>query len=127
VALVEGAPDLLAALHFALAEGRRDHVAAVAMLGASLAIPDDALPLFTGKRVRIFPHLDDAGQDAAARWERELVDAGAEVDCFSLANVRKVDGSAVKDLNDLAFLNADDFEEDRALWRLFDFVGVGHE
>jgi len=127
MALVEGGPDLLAAFHFALAEGRQDHVAAVAMLGASLAIPDDALPLFAGKRVRIFPHLDDAGQDAAARWERQLVDIGAEVDCFSLAGVRKVNESAVKDLNDLAFLHADDFEEDRALWNLFDFVGVGHE
>lgn len=127
VALVEGGPDLLAAHHFALAEDMQDHVAAVAMLGASLSIPDDAMPLFAGKRVRIFPHLDDAGQDAAARWERQLVDIGAEVDCFSLAGVRKVDESAVKDLNDLAFLHADDFEEDRALWSLFDFVGVGHE
>ena len=127
VALVEGGPDLLAAFHFALAEGRQDHVAVVAMLGASLAIPDDALPLFADKRVRIFPHLDEAGQDAAARWERQLVDIGAEVDCFSLAGVRKVDESVVKDLNDLAFLHADDFEEDRALWNLFDFVGVGHE
>jgi hypothetical protein len=124
VALVEGGPDLLAAFHFAQCEGRQDHVAPVAMLGASLAICDDALPLFAGKRVRIFPHLDDAGQDAAARWESQLVDIGAEVDCFSLAGVRKVGGSAVKDLNDMAFLHADDFEDDRALWNLFEFAGV---
>jgi len=127
VALVEGGPDLLAALHFALAEGMQEHVGTVAMLGASLSIPDDALPLFAGKRVRIFPHLDEAGQDAAARWENQLVDAGATADCFSLANIRKTDESEIKDLNDLAFLHADDFEQDRALWSLFDFVEVAHE
>ncbi len=37
----------------------------VAMLGASQRIHADALPMFTGKRVRIFGHDDDAGR---ARW-----------------------------------------------------------
>jgi len=127
MALVEGSPDMLAAHHFAWAESMQDRVAAVAMLGASLAIPDDALPLFAGKRVRIFPHLDEAGQDAAVRWEGQLVDAGAEVDCFCLTGIRTADGSAVNDLCDLASVHADDFEEDRALWSLFDFGGLGHE
>ncbi|MCG2661600.1 MAG: hypothetical protein L6437_15305, partial [Kiritimatiellae bacterium] len=65
--------------------------------------------------------------NAAARWEGQLVSAGAEVDCFALTSIRKVDGSAVKDLNDLTSLHADDFEDDRDLWSLFDFVGVAHE
>ena len=127
VALVEGGPDLLAAFHFAQCEGMQDQVAPVAMLGASLSIPDDALPHFAGKRVRIFPHLDGAGQDAAVQWESQLTDAGAEVDCFAMTSIRKVDGSAVKDLNDLTSLHADDFEDDRDLWNLFDFVEVAHE
>ncbi|MDO9540999.1 MAG: CHC2 zinc finger domain-containing protein [Kiritimatiellia bacterium] len=127
MALVEGGPDLLAAFHFVHCESRQDHVVPVAMLGASLSILDDALPYFTGKRVRIFPHLDVAGQDAAARWEGQLVAAGAEVDCFALTSIRKADGSAVKDLNDLSSIHADDFEDDRALWNLFNFAEVAHE
>lgn len=127
IALVEGGPDLLAAFHFALCEGLQDRVAPVAMMGAGLTITADALPMFAGKRVRIFPHLDEAGQEAAARWERQLVDAGADVDCLSLAGARTVSGSAVKDLNDLSSLHPDDFEADRDLWRVFDFAEVHHE
>ncbi len=127
VALTEGGPDLLAAIHFAWAEGKESAVGAVAMLGASLTIPDDALPMFTGKRVRIFPHLDDAGHAAAARWEGQLVNAGADVDCFSLAGIQKSDGEPVGDLNDLTSIHADDFESDRSTWSLFDFTEVGHE
>ncbi len=127
MALVEGGADLLAALHFAWSEGREHELGAVAMLGAGLTIPDDALPMFTGKRVRIFPHLDDAGQDAAARWDRQLVNADAEVDCFNLAEIHTSDGGTVGDLNDLSAVHADDFETDRSLWNLFDFAEVGHE
>ncbi len=127
IALVEGGPDLLAALHFAWAEGHEHEVTAVAMLGASLSVPDDALPMFNGKRVRTFPHLDEAGQDAAARWERQLADAGAEVDCFNLAEIHTSDGGMVGDLNDLTSIHGDDFEADRSLWNLFDFAEVGHE
>jgi len=127
MALVEGGPDLLAAFHFAHCEGRQDHVAPVAMLGASLSIPGDALSCFVGKRVRIFPHLDDAGQDAAARWEGQLVAAGAVVDCFALTSIRKADGSAVTDLNDLSSIHEDDFEDDRTVWNLFNFEEVDCE
>jgi hypothetical protein len=127
VSLVEGGPDLLAAIHFAWAEGRQQFVTPVAMLGASLTIPDEALPLFAGKRVRIFPHLDDAGQQAGARWERQLLGAGAEVDLFALSGLRMTSGEPVGDLNDLSSIDADDFEQDRDTWNLFDFVEVGHE
>lgn len=127
MALVEGGPDLLAAFHFLQCEDRQDHVTPVAILGAGLNIPSDALPLFAHKRVRIFPHMDGAGQDAGVRWEGQLVSADAEVDCFTLASIRKVDGSAVKDLNDLASIHADDFEDDRTVWSLFNFEGVDHE
>ncbi len=60
----EGGPDLLAALHFIHAHsgGGEALFFPVAMLGASQRIHPDALPIFTGKRVRIMPHLDAAGR-----------------------------------------------------------------
>jgi len=118
VAVVEGGPDLLAAHHFIYCEARETDVAAVAILGASNRIPADALPLFAGKRVRLFPHVDDAGRDAAERWARQLESVGADVDAFDFAGLRKTDGSPVTDLNDLATVHADDFEAERMLWRI---------
>lgn len=122
IALVEGGPDLLAALTLARAE-KVDHlVAPVAMLGASHNIPDNALPFFKGKRVRIFPHLDDAGRKAAVVWERQLCHAGAEVRCISLANIPMENGQPAKDLNDVCRAHPDNFNTDRSLCHLFDFA-----
>ena len=114
VALVEGGPDLLAAHHFIVAEGREGGVAAVAMLGAANHIPEAALLLLANKRVRIFPHLDLAGRDGAMRWTGQLERVGCEVDAFSFEGLRRADGGAVGDLNDLALVDADDFEAERA-------------
>jgi len=119
VALCEGGPDLLAACHFITAEGRERDVAPVTMLGGCPRIHADALPLFRGKHVRIFPHFDDTGDNAANRWAEQLTEAGADVDAFSLAGLRRADGEPVKDLCDLAAIHADDFEEHRCLWNLF--------
>lgn len=116
IALVEGAPDLLAAHHFIYAEERERDVAAVAMLGASQRIHESALPLFTGKRVRIFPHLDKAGADAAQRWTAQLESVNADVDCFDLSGIPVASGGRVADLNDLSSMDADAFESDRELW-----------
>ncbi|MBI5387811.1 MAG: hypothetical protein HZA90_24380 [Verrucomicrobia bacterium] len=119
VAFCEGGPDLLAAHCFIAAEARGNDCAAVAMLGGCARIHPDALPLFRGKRIRLFPHVDDTGQDAAKRWAAQLADAGAEVDAFNLAGLRRTDGEPVKDFNDLAAIHADDFEQHRCLWNLF--------
>lgn len=109
IAICEGGPDMLAVLHLAHALGCADRVAPVAMLGASTRIVADALPLFAGKRVRIFPHADAAHEDgtapgleAAARWQDQLTAAGADVDVFDLAGIPGADGVLCKDLNDLA-------------------------
>jgi CHC2-type zinc finger protein len=105
IALVEGAPDFLAAFHWIWIEARAD-VAPIAILGASLSIHPVALPLFRGKRVRIFPHMDAArfnGFDAARRWEAQLQSVGAIVDCFDCSGLIRNDGHAVSDLNDLCF------------------------
>ena len=119
VALVEGGPDLLAAFGFIMAEERQHDCASVAMLGGCARIHPDALPQFTGKRVGIFPHVDDTGDSAAIRWAEQLAEAGATVDAFRLAGLRRTDSEPVKDLCDLAAIHADDFETHRCLWTLF--------
>jgi hypothetical protein len=70
----------------------------VAMFGSSNQIHDDALPLFKGKSVRIFPHndADMTGMNAAIRWRRELLKVGASaVDFFDFRPEGK------KDFNEL--------------------------
>lgn len=119
IALCEGGPDLLAAFHFAWHEGREQEVAPVAMLGASARIHTDALPRFRGRRVRIFPHCDPAGHKAAREWTHQLREAGAVVDAFDLSNLRRTDGSPLKDLNDLTQLDPDAFQPDCNLLNLF--------
>ena len=116
LALVEGGGDLLAAFHFIHCEDRERDFAPVAMLGASQRIHEDALPLFTGKRIRLFPHLDKAGQEAAERWTRQLESVGAEVDAFDFAGLHQTSGEPVGDLNDLARISADDFETELETW-----------
>jgi hypothetical protein len=118
IAFCEGGPDLLAAHGFIVAEGRGADCAAVAMLGGCARVHPDALPLFAGKRVRLFPHLDETGQQAADRWAKQLADAGATVDAFSFVGLRRTDGAPVKDLCDLAAIHADDFENNRCVWTL---------
>ena len=114
VALVEGGPDLLAAHHFIAAEGRENDAAAVAMLGAGNDIPEDALLFLANKRVRIFPHVDVAGEAAAVRWNDQLERVGCTVDAFRFEGLRRADGGAVGDLNDLALVDADCYEAERA-------------
>lgn len=112
VALCEGGPDFLAAHYLALWEqashyAKRDvSCSPVAMLGASQRIHADALPMFTGKRVRIFGHEDEAGRAAVARWARQLESIGAEVDAFSFAGLVQAGGEPVKDLNDSLLMDA---------------------
>jgi hypothetical protein len=120
LAFCEGGPDLLAAFHFIQCEGRNTDCSAVAMLGASLDIHREALPLFAGKRVRIFGHDDasGAGSQAVERWAQQLTQAGADVDALKFTGLRQVDGSPVKDLNDCSSVCPDDFENNRELWSL---------
>ena len=116
VVLVEGGGDLLAACHFAFCEDREQDVAPVGILGAGNRIPEDALRLLASKRVRLYPHLDSAGQEAAERWTRQLEAVGADVDEFDFAGLHRTDGADVGDLNDLAYICPDDFEAERETW-----------
>ncbi len=111
--LVEGGGDLLAALHFIheRPEGGEAMFFPIAMLGAKQRIHADALPLLTGKRVRIYTHADTAGREGAERWAAQLAGVGAEVDCADFTGLRKADGSPVKDLNDCTSIHPDDAKE----------------
>jgi hypothetical protein len=113
VLLVEGSGDFIAAHAFAWIEGTAEKTSVVCVPGASVRLPHEALPLFQGKRIRMFPHIDasGAGEEAALRWETQLQAAGAAlVECFDLAGLSKPCGGAVEDLNDLALLPREKLE-----------------
>jgi hypothetical protein len=117
IALCEGGPDFLAAHYLALWEQASHHAkrdvqcAPVAMLGASQRVHTDALPLFTGKRVRIFGHDDEDGRAAVERWAMQLASVGADVDAFSFAGLRQADAKPVNDVNDSLLMDATSFAQ----------------
>jgi hypothetical protein len=114
IALVEGGPDFLAAFHWIWLEERFD-VAPVGILGASNLIHRLGLPFFHGKRVRIFPHYDEArfdGFDAARKWEAQLQSVGAVVDCFDLSGLTRSDDRCVCDLNDLCSVTYEQWQNE---------------
>jgi hypothetical protein len=101
--LVEGGPDVLAALEIVRREGVAESVGVVGILGAgNTRLDSAALPFFRGKAVRLFPHADEAGRKAAKEWARLLLDAGAaRVDAFDLSGLMRADGEPGKDLCDV--------------------------
>ncbi len=113
IALCEGGPDFVSVLHHALVTGVEDRVAPVCIVGAGMSILAECLPAFEGKRVRIFVHDDAEGLDAARRWGRQLRDIAARVDGFTFDGLLRTDGAPVKDLCDLASIDADSWEADR--------------
>ena len=136
IALVEGGPDLLAAFHLAwietstpetLALGKGvdvlGNLGVVAMLGSAADIADAAVPLFAGKRVRIFAHDDWSGVAGLGKWTSALKAAGASVDAFGFRGFHQSDGSEVNDLNDFVRLDYDEWEAKRSLVEsVFEFV-----
>jgi hypothetical protein len=105
IALCEGAPDFLAAFALAYTGAVESLVAPICMGGAACSIHKDALPLFRGKRVRIFGHADDAGQAAVQRRAEQLQEVQAEIYAFDFIGLIKCDGSPVKDLNDFLLVD----------------------
>lgn len=104
LALVEGGPDYLAALHFVLAQ-KRTGILPVAMLGRCQGLRGfhpDSLQYFRGMRVRIYPHNDpDRGSyKSAAILAKQLQKLDCQLDCFVFEGLTKANGVAVKDLND---------------------------
>ena len=112
VLFVEGGPDLLAAFHFIHAHGRQADVAAVAMLGSFKSIHPASLPIFgCGKCVRIFPHTDKPGSDAAAKWTEQLETMEATVDAGNFTGLAMEDGSPIADLNDCTRISTNQASE----------------
>lgn len=125
IALCEGVPDFLSALHHASVSEVMDKVAPVMMAGASVPIAVEALPFFSGKRVRIFIHQDNgAGMTAFQRWSEQLREAGAVVDGYEFSDLFQSNGMKVKDLNDLCRIDVDSWEKYfyQVESQLFDFV-----
>jgi hypothetical protein len=73
--------------------------------------PED-LEFVAGKRIRIFPHCDKAGFNAALRWISQLK-ATASVTWFDFDGLTRTDGNSVRDLNDLASIDYDSWETHR--------------
>jgi hypothetical protein len=109
ICLVEGGPDYLAAWHFILAEPYPSMCLPATILGRGVAkrIHQQALKLCAKKRIRIFPHADadNGGLKRACDWAWQFEEAGCTVEIFDLRGLTKVDGSPVKDLNDLIELD----------------------
>lgn len=97
IALVEGGPDYLAAATAIALLGLTDQIQPVAMFGSSNPIHREALPLFRGKTVWLFPHNDEnlAGLQGAVKWDNALRAVSATVIPFDFSPY-----PGVKDLND---------------------------
>jgi len=110
VAILEGGPDTLAALHFTLECGTEEMVAPVCMTSANAEFMPGDLQRLRGKSIRLFPHADQKGREAAMRWLEQLRPVSGSVDIADLSGLVKSDGTGAKDLNDLTSLAYDSWE-----------------
>jgi hypothetical protein len=104
IALVEGGPDLLSVIHFALRQ-HRVGILPVATLGRCVCrhgLHPDSLEYFRGMRVRLYPHDDPDGRsyENTVVLSRQLEQLDCEVDVFTFKGLRKADGARIKDLNE---------------------------
>jgi hypothetical protein len=121
----EGSKDALAAFHLADAEGRLMDVGVVAALGSAVKPTPDDVEKLRGRRIRIFPDVDAAGRNAAARIAQAIATLAAEVQIFDLACLYRDNGEPVKDLFDVTRIDYDDFEANRCLWSITDLDSKG--
>jgi hypothetical protein len=117
VAIVEGGPDTLAAIHFAITSGTAEAFAPICMASANADFGADDIQLLIGKRIRIFPHPDIAGIKAGLRWLTQLAPVVAKIDVFEFDDLTKFDGEPAQDVNDLCSLSDESFNQNRHLIR----------
>jgi hypothetical protein len=106
---VEGGPDYLAACHW-IGIYKPFDVLPVTMLGAvagQAGLDEEALELLRGRRIRVIPHADQAGEKTQINWVAMLRALGCEVDGL---HVEELHGQA-KDLNDLTRLLTEEQQE----------------
>jgi len=115
IAVVEGTGDMLAAAHFSVAQHCEEAVGIVGLLGVSVQIPPEAIPLFKNRPVRFFVHLDPGGQGmkAARRWAEQISGTAGHIDGVTFENLMRLDRTAVEDLNDLTRVDPDSYEAHR--------------
>lgn len=112
VLIVEGGPDFLAA-NFLISQTRKEELyGVIGMLGAHQILTSKQVELLRGKRVRIFPHMDEAGLKGAKNWQSALLLEGVDSDIYDFDSITRDDGQLVTDLNDLLQVGVDDWEND---------------
>jgi hypothetical protein len=121
VTIVEGGPDALAALHFALRASTEDVVGVVCMTSANAEFGSGDLARLRGKSVRLFPHADEKGRAAGLRWLAQLRSVAIHLDVADFAGLIKSNGDRAKDLNDLTNLALNDWASRQELDELMAF------
>jgi hypothetical protein len=114
--LTEGGGDGLAAAHFAIQSGCIDDLGIVVMLGAGARIPDECIPFFGERHVRIFIHDDgekESGMKAARAWAEQIRGTAGRVDGVTFDGLLQSDGEPVRDLNDLCSVDPVSYEARR--------------
>ena len=112
VLLVEGGPDFLAANFLISQTSQAQLFGVIAMLGAHQEFHPDHANKLKGKRVRIFPHMDEAGMNGVQNWFSVLKSVGVEVDIYDFDKTTTKDGKLITDLNDLLRVNLEDWDND---------------
>lgn len=113
VSIQEGGPNSLAALAHAWASGAETRIAPICMPSANANFTAESLDRLQGKRARIFVDNDKSGKVAGERWAAQLQAANIDVDGYSFDGLTQIDGTPVKDLNDLLRVDADCWETHR--------------
>ena len=112
VLLVEGGPDFLAANYLITQSKQEDLFGVIAMFGAYQEFSREQARNLKGKRVRVFPHMDEAGIKGAKNWSSSLRYVGVDTDIYDFDKTKSNDGNLITDLNDLLRANLDDWDND---------------
>jgi hypothetical protein len=113
IAVIEGGPDTLSILGHAYGDSCEEALGVVCMPTSNADFEEEDLRILAGKAIRIFPHTDRAGAKCANRWLAKLALVAGHVDVFDFSGLITTDEKAVKDVNDLGYIDYDCWEENR--------------